>query len=706
MERFPSQSGEKLVNLFIKSAHRLHALLYQRAKEWVDGIKDRKSLEAVARRIGDSAATLYSYLEYIEAFCFERTRSEVILPFEFLMKARFPESSNDIFIFYPQWEFNFSYLNLKNELKTILFFVNEEEANDFFKHMPNRIAVISFPVIERDNILALVILAHELAHYFDIDPDNPEYRISRSPDVVKAVSIPETKVKSWIEVARKLDPASDQWPPLLAEIYYSTRINEKLFISIRYWLRELTADITAARFFGIGFYLSAKELFSLVPRPPDSPYPPNYTRLAEIASEINGSEGGFEKDLLERTKNKLTPAENTILKRIYEMTRSDSELANTNVVNYIKPDMDKPKLTSEQRKEILDKMALSIIEESISNALDILREKIRRKIPEKNCLRFTEKIFLGAKYLKSRIPPCEILGKQPIEKPEVFDIREILNATWLYWMDIIERIKSENKELFDFQKDLESYYNELNILCRHSLRAIELSNFSQLHKPKENGNKKAYVEHNSLLSKDFNIPRTGVLGKREIVKLMMVEDLDKSLIITPLLDQCQIAGASVDLTLGNVFIVMRRTRLESLNFREICEKDEKVNVYEFQERIQLRPDGEIVLHPNEFVLGSTLEYISLPPDVMAYVIGKSSFGRVGLVIATATHVAPGFKGTITLELSNLGSIPIVLYTTMPIAQLVFHKVCSAVDRGYSATGFYAYSTGPEFSKYLLRKRST
>ena len=147
---------------------------------------------------------------------------------------------------------------------------------------------------------------------------------------------------------------------------------------------------------------------------------------------------------------------------------------------------------------------------------------------------------------------------------------------------------------------------------------------------------------------------------------------------------------------------MRRTRLPFLDFRKIEEEDEPVNVYEFQEQIQLRPKGNIILHPNQFILGSTLEYISLPNDVMGYVLGKSSLGRTGLVIATATHVAPGYIGTITLELSNLGTVPLSLYPTMPIAQLVFHRLCSPVKKGYA--GAYAYSTGPAFSKYLKKSK--
>jgi dCTP deaminase len=268
------------------------------------------------------------------------------------------------------------------------------------------------------------------------------------------------------------------------------------------------------------------------------------------------------------------------------------------------------------------------------------------------------------------------------------------------------------EEKSKFKDSLSNYYDEVAVLSRHALRAIELSSFVQAHtlsEEEENDVEKAFDKNKSLKMENFKIDKTGVLGEKEIVNLMLCHKSDKiddSLIIMPLLDPRQICEASVDLTLGNVFIVLKRARLRLLDFDRICRKDEPIDVYEFQEMDQLRLDGTIVLHPNEFVLGSTLEYISLPKDVMSYVIGKSSLGRVGLVIATATHVAPGFRGTITLELSNLGSVPLVLYPTMPIAQLVFHKLCSPVEKGYSAKNNYAYSTGPTFSKLLMRKRRT
>lgn len=714
LENFPTPSGEKLVSLFIRGAQRFANLLERNAVDRLDEIKDTESIEGVVRRIGDSAAILYSYLEYIEAFRFEKTRSEVILPFELLMKEHFDESKNDIFVFYPQWEFNFSYLNLKGQLRKILFITTKQDDDEFFKEMTGRIAIISFPALERDNILALVVLAHELAHYFDIDPDFLDYRISNSPDVKKALTAPSNEIQSWIEnwikASKELNPAPKSWPPEFADILHRSRIMGKLEDSIPFWLRELTADISAARFFGIGFYLGARELFSLIATPIDSPYPPNSKRLAEIAREIKQIEDESGKKVSSRVKNNLHEHEKKLMESVKKTMTSDSEASNAPSVDQILA-IDSSKLTPDQRKELLDKAAISIIEQSIAPAMTVVKGKVRKRIPLNDCLRLSDDVLLAAKYLKNYIPPAEKLGSQPIEKPSSFDIRLIFNAVWLRWIEIIDELSVIKETKSEFNSSVTRYYDELTTLSRISLRAIEQSSFCRGYKPdKQKPVDVAYNKNKELLSENFITDKTGVLGKKEIVNLMMTKEISEtigeSLVIMPLLDPSQITEASVDLTLGNVFLKMRRTSLSSISFRDICQQGKVVNVFELQERIQLRPDGKskIVLHPNEFLLGSTLEYIVLPNDVMAYVIGKSSLGRMGLVIATATHVAPGFDGTITLELSNLGSVPLELYPTMLIAQLVFHKLCSPVKCGYSATGAYAHSTGPEPSKYLRRNR--
>ncbi|MBI4679993.1 MAG: dCTP deaminase [Nitrospirae bacterium] len=135
--------------------------------------------------------------------------------------------------------------------------------------------------------------------------------------------------------------------------------------------------------------------------------------------------------------------------------------------------------------------------------------------------------------------------------------------------------------------------------------------------------------------------------------------------------------------------------------REIAYYQLLINIEKYQEKVRLNYKGEFVLHPGQLIIGSTLEYIRLPESLMCYVIGKSSWGRMGLIIATATKVDPGFKGCITLEIINEGEVPIILYPGIPIAQLVFHETNNSV----TYEGSYNCATGPEFPKFSQKSKS-
>jgi dCTP deaminase len=132
--------------------------------------------------------------------------------------------------------------------------------------------------------------------------------------------------------------------------------------------------------------------------------------------------------------------------------------------------------------------------------------------------------------------------------------------------------------------------------------------------------------------------------------------------------------ASIDLRLGCWFIQLRRERYTGFHFDEHQSKSEDEVVSK-----TYVPLGETyVLHPNSFVLASTLEWLKLPANLGGYVTGKSSLGRRGLVIETAPGVHPQFMGCLTLELANVGEVPLSLQTGMPICQLFLHRITSTI----------------------------
>jgi dCTP deaminase len=148
----------------------------------------------------------------------------------------------------------------------------------------------------------------------------------------------------------------------------------------------------------------------------------------------------------------------------------------------------------------------------------------------------------------------------------------------------------------------------------------------------------------------------------------------------------RVQPASVDLLLGASFRVFHNHRVTAIDLR-----DPPRNL---TEEVVI-PEGEpFAIHPGEFVLGSTLEYVELPEDVVARIEGKSSLGRLGLIVhATAGFVDPGFRGTLTLEITNLTRVPIKLYAGLPIAQLSFMALDQAAERPYGSQALGSHYQG-------------
>jgi dCTP deaminase len=139
----------------------------------------------------------------------------------------------------------------------------------------------------------------------------------------------------------------------------------------------------------------------------------------------------------------------------------------------------------------------------------------------------------------------------------------------------------------------------------------------------------------------------------------------------PLLDLPKLKqknAASLDLRLGRWFRTMRQTKVTEIHIGD-SRSDEGITKEHY-----VRFDDVFVLHPGEFVIGMTLEWLKFPQTLSGYVTGKSSWGRRGLIIETASGIHPGFTGCLTLELANVGAAPIKLTPGMQICQIFFHVV--------------------------------
>ncbi|MDP9405697.1 MAG: dCTP deaminase [Actinomycetota bacterium] len=174
------------------------------------------------------------------------------------------------------------------------------------------------------------------------------------------------------------------------------------------------------------------------------------------------------------------------------------------------------------------------------------------------------------------------------------------------------------------------------------------------------------------------------------------EALDSGRITIAPLGEDALQPSSVDVRLDAQFRVFANHRHPYIDVRqEQADLTELVDV----------PDGEaFVLHPGEFVLGSTLERVALPDDLVARIEGKSSLGRLGLLVhATAGFVDCGYEGWLTLELSNVANLPIAIYPGMKIGQLAFFQLTTAAERPYGSATLrskYQGQRGPTASRYF------
>ena len=152
--------------------------------------------------------------------------------------------------------------------------------------------------------------------------------------------------------------------------------------------------------------------------------------------------------------------------------------------------------------------------------------------------------------------------------------------------------------------------------------------------------------------------------------------------------------SSVDLHVDDQFRVFANSRYPYIDVRE--------EMPDLTELVQVKPDEPFILHPGEFVLGSTLERVSIPNDLVARLEGKSSLGRLGLLIhSTAGYVDPGWNGYLTLELSNVANLPITLYPGMRIGQISFFQLTSPAETPYGSAGNkYQGQRGPTASRFF------
>ena len=172
--------------------------------------------------------------------------------------------------------------------------------------------------------------------------------------------------------------------------------------------------------------------------------------------------------------------------------------------------------------------------------------------------------------------------------------------------------------------------------------------------------------------------------------------------ITPSPPRERFAGASVDLTLAEEIRIFDTSKCPSIDYRAL-EKDPDF-LLRVTTPIKLTNDTPLILHPGKVIICSTLEWIEIPNYLCAELHGRSSLARIGILPHTAGKIDPGWKGRLTLEVSNVSEIPVALYPGVAICQVVFHELSSPADLSYKeAISTYQGQTEPQVANLKNRK---
>ncbi|MEM0473425.1 MAG: dCTP deaminase [Candidatus Aenigmatarchaeota archaeon] len=170
-----------------------------------------------------------------------------------------------------------------------------------------------------------------------------------------------------------------------------------------------------------------------------------------------------------------------------------------------------------------------------------------------------------------------------------------------------------------------------------------------------------------------------ILSDRDIIKALN----EKKIKIDPLDIKEQVKSVCVDLKLGNEFKLFR------INHKSHIDPSSD-NIVDITESVYIEDGKHFIVHPNEFVLGVTKETIELSNDIAARIDGRSSLARMGIIVhSTAGRVDPGFTGKLTLEISNIGRLPVYIYPGMRFCSLVFEQISSQVEKDYKSIGKYS-----------------
>ena len=317
-----------------------------------------------------------------------------------------------------------------------------------------------------------------------------------------------------------------------------------------------------------------------------------------------------------------------------------------------------------------------------------------------------------AEELLDGVPGATHVRGDPSERWQPVTVADVVNGTWMARQALDRREAGDHVDargvLIDCELEPPEKRRRLDSLASKAIDTLELrrlwkgdrgivaANECGQGQPFERRPTVAAIEpepeSGTVADAQLDLRPGAVLSRRVISKLLTADRSAEGerMVVTPL-SRDSIQNAAIDLRLGPDFIVFRHSATTA--FDPLDRDDQSPRT--MQERVHMSWGERFILHPQELVLASTLEYVVLPHDVAAQVLTRSSYGRLGLLTATAVQVQPGSRGCITLELVNQGETPISLAPGVRVAQLMLWSVADACEVSY---GKYWFPVGPQFSK--------
>lgn len=623
--------------------------------------KERSSAREVDRlheRINTatrSIARLVELLKYINGSRVLNNPWRLVGQMEHLCNELIPSAK---LIIQPRWDYNFSYSSITRDLREWTNIVMRSDSS-----LSNAITSVldkhpyyfslSFPSIGTDDVLNMAIWAHELGHF--VDNVLGEQISQKLGTYLSTKKMERFEVRIQPEIRKMLESIGIENTFDLDEV--TIRITKIISDRFENWSKEIFAELFSIRLFGPAAMLAIKEIIhnteSGFGDSVNDSHPPANIRASVILHAYSKWNNRFPDwtDSLPLKVQKAFENEIHIIEHMattsydnQSFTRASSEKEISNI----------------QVRRLVD---TNLVYVYLQTVIELMEKEIDINVREESIPTINSEDIIDMvrmiKDLGNSIPPLpEKRGNNySTSKPLIL----ILMAGWLFWITSRDGFFPKKNENYDEAIDL---YKDINDLVAKAVEIVEAQRW--------------FDEHNKINAKkvdDLNISGLSGKGKQKVSTSMnkIVKRIEeKNIIFIPLIDShTQVDVSSIDIRLGNEFII---TKLPVVTKLDPPELDVSQSTIQFQTKIYVPFGKPFVLHPGQFVLGSTLEYIGMPNELSALVVGRSSWGRLGLTIATASKIDPGFKGCITLELTNLGNVPIFIYPGSRIGQLIFNKV--------------------------------